>query len=386
MSHPQSIDLSFYEKKIRSKLRLAIFMGKILHFMYLAVKNYPREVKKYNNTEELIKDQDFARKVFLKEAREETEEEKQCHQLMNFLKSIVKRGFTELLEPLNVIWKMTISSDQEKPKLFISDIMGASLWDMPKIIGNVIVRPSPLMLIIRQFSIFVLEAEFGLYSDQLAKTSVYIGQLQDADLRLSLAVRFSLNTGDAEALVNAQERGYKHVLVKDFRVYPSLLRMLRTPYKKMKAERGFEEELKSIISEVYVSENNVGALVNMDVEANILAMISAVSLSGGLCFPVAFEGELLSPLDRKASIKVGDIKLKAYPTFCSVLQLLRSPGHYVFLGFMPITIPRVVLIAGNWRPNSLEPLRPRVRGVLKLNSLFPRLDEVLSKARIEELS
>jgi len=46
----------------------------------------------------------------------------------------------------------------------------------------------------------------------------------------------------------------------------------------------------------------------------------------------------------------------------------------------------LVLIADNLKSHSLEPLQPGVRGVLKLNFLFPRLDEVLSKARIEELS
>jgi len=379
MSHP-AVDLGIFRKDFRRRLRLSIFMSRLIHFMYLAVKNFPSEATRYGSVEALLKDAVFVKKVLAKESK--TDKVKNFDRYLSILFDLRNRGYTGLIEALDSLWRLTIV--QKAPMDFLLSLLGMSarIPDMIKLAkacsGKISVRGSPLILTIDKFYMMALEAEYGSSAESLARTTVYVSSLKNTDIRLGLGARFSIKTIDAQKIVDAQNKGFRHLIVKPLRFYPSLLRMYRSSYKKLKAESSVAEEIKCLISETYMDANELGALINMDVSANLLAALPSISLLGGLCFPVAFEGELLKPLSREAVIKISDLSMKAYPAFFSILNIDRYPGHYMFFCFVPITLPKVALVAGSWRTEDLK-ISKRRRAVSRFDDLFPTIGELLAR-------
>jgi len=69
---PSAIDLSHFKKKIRGKIKLAIFMSMLLHLIYLAIKNFgkrPDQLAKYDSFLQLVSDKEFIAKILAKESR-----------------------------------------------------------------------------------------------------------------------------------------------------------------------------------------------------------------------------------------------------------------------------------------------------------------------------
>jgi len=155
--------------------------------------------------------------------------------------------------------------------------------------------------------------------------------------------------------------------------------MQRLAYKKVKAVKELESEVINMLSELYMDGNKFISLINMDVPANILAMVPSISLSGGLCFATAFRGELLSILgtEKEAGIKVADVVVKAYPSYYSVLPHRNYPGDYVFVMFHPFTVPRIGLVVATYPVEVLDKLKPKRRNVSSLDKLFPKVKEVV---------
>lgn len=101
----------------------------------------------------------------------------------------------------------------------------------------------------------------------------------------------------------------------DFGLYPTVLRMQRLPYNKVEPKSNLYGEMLKMLSELYIGEDQLLSLVDMDVPANMLTMAPSISLNGGLCLVGAFRGELLDILGAKneARIRVADTIIKAHP-------------------------------------------------------------------------
>lgn len=388
---PLAIDLSHFKKKIRGKIRLAIYMGKLIHLLYLAVKNFrnePEELVKYDSFQELLRDRDFVIKILMRESRSGTLKDEPL--VYSDIASIIsERGYTSLLELADLIWDLTIHHRKINPKALFNTILGIPssaksyvdifLSDM-QFYGKANYSSTPFAMDIKLYNFLAIEAEMAERTEDLAKTLIYIGSLSNSEKTLGLFARFSIKNIDAERIIHYQESGHAHRMLKMFRLYPTVLRMLRFAHKRIKAVKELEKEIYSMLSELYVdSSNDLGAIISMDVPANVLAMAPAISLGGGLCIATVFRGELLDPLGSRAEarIKISDTIINAYPSFNSLLHYSRyHQKEYVFLMFHPFTIPKIGIIMATFPVDILDNIRPRRRNINSLDYLFPRIHEI----------
>jgi len=381
MSQP-AVDLSHFDKSARSKIRLSIAVSKLLHLIYIVEKNCRREpqrLTKYQSFWQLVSDLEFIRKALIRESR--SGKLKQDPWIYLRLAGALKeRGYTGLLELIDAIWDLTVHHRRIDSKLQFENIigMGPHASDKIKFYGRVSYRSTPFIMNIDLYRFLIIESESGMREGTLAKTLVYLGSLAGTDKTLGMFARLSVQSIDAEHMVQNQSRGYAHKIVRPFKFYPTALRMQRLAYRKVEPEKVLESETLKMLSELYVSEGALSSIVNMDVHANILAMAPSLSLYGGLCIPTAFRGELLDVLGsgRGARVKVGDVIIKAYPSYFSILTGTRYPGEYVFVMFHPFTIPRIGLVVGTYPVNILDKIKPKKRNVSSLDRLFPKICEV----------
>lgn len=373
-------DLSLFRKNIRSKLRLSIYMSKLLHFMYLVIKNFPDYANKYETFLDLVKDVDFTKKVLTKESRF-GRPESDPFKYLKLTGALQERGYLGLLELANIIWDLTVHHRLIDHRSLFDSIIGLrqGFLDEIKIYGKASYRHNPFILNIRLFNFVIIESELSERTESLAKTLIYIGKLVDADKSLGLFARFSIRSIDAEYMIVNQEKGNVYFLLKPFRVYPTLLRMQRFAYKKVEPRRNFDNELLNLLSEIYITENQLLSLIDNDIPANILAMAPSITLQGGLCFVSAFRGELLNILgtEAEAKIRVADTIIKAYPSYNTVLKRNNYPGEYLFVAFHPFTIPRIGIIIASFPVDLLDKIKPKRRNVLSLNKLFPKVRELI---------
>ncbi|PUA33341.1 MAG: hypothetical protein B7O98_02635 [Zestosphaera tikiterensis] len=377
------IDLSLFDKKVRGKIRLAVSMGQLLHFIYLAVKNFPDRVAKYSSFLQLINDKEFAAEVLRKESRFGGRGGSPLKYL-GLVNAIAQRGYSRLLELADIVWDLTVYHSRIDPKTLFNNIVGLasekhySLLDEMRIHGKATYKRSPFIMNIRHYNYITVEVEYGGRSEALAKTLIYIGSLADTNESLGLFARFSVRSIDAEHVVRKQEEGCAHRLIKTFRLYPTVLRMQRLSYKRVYPVQNQRSEVLNMLSELFIDDKKFASLINMDVPANILAMAPSISLGGGLCFATAFRGELLDFLgiEKEAKIKVADTVIKAIPSYYSVLDCQKSPGDYVFMVFHPFTAPKVGLVVATYSTNVLGSLKPKRRNVSSLDNLFPKVEEV----------
>jgi len=381
MSQP-AVDLSHFEKSARSKIRLSIFVSKLLHLIYIVVKNYreePQRLAKYQSFWQLVSDLEFIRKVLIRESR--SDKLKQDPRAYPRLAEVLKeRRYTGLLELIDIIWDLTVHHRRIDSRLQFKNIIGAGphISDEIKFYGKVSYLSKPFIMNINLYRFLIVESESGVKEGALAKTLVYLGSLADTDKTLGMFARLSIRSIDAEHMVQNQSKGYAHKIVRPFKFYPTALRMQRLAYRKVKPEKALESEALNMLSELYVNEGALSSIVNMDVHANILAMAPSLSLYGGLCIPTAFRGELLDVLGsgKGARVKVGDVIIKAYPSYFSILTGTRYPGEYIFVMFHPFTIPRIGLVVATYPINVLDKIKPKKRNVSFLDRLFPKIHEV----------
>lgn len=379
MTH-QPYDLSLFRKQVRSKIRLSIYMNNLLHFIYLAIKNFPDQSSRYETFWDLIKDVDFARKVLLKEGRF-GKPELDPLKYLDLTKVLQERGYTDLLELANTVWDLTVHHRRIHYKSLFNSLLGirSSLLDNIKLYGKISYRCKPFIMKIKSFNFIVIETELAGNTEALAKTLIWIGRFIYSDKNLGLFVRFSIRSIDAEHIRYKQEKGYLHHLLNDFRLYPTVLRMQRLAYNKVGSKSNLYSEVIKMLSELYIDNNQLLSLIDLDVPANILAMAPSISLNGGLCLVSAFRGELLDILGAKneARIRVADTIIKAYQSYYTVFDTRKYPGEYLFISFHPFTIPRVCLIVATLPLNMLDKIKPERRNVLSLNSLFPKIKEIV---------
>jgi len=381
MSQP-AVDLSHFEKSARSKVRLSIFVSRLLHLIYIVAKNCrkdPQKLVKYQSFWQLVSDIEFIKKVLIRESRSgKLKQDPRAY--LKLAETLKKRGYAGLLELIDVIWDLTIHHKRIDSRLQFKNIIGVgpNIIDEVKFYGKVSYTIRPFVMNINFYRFLIVESESGVKEEALAKTLVYLGSLADTDKSLGMFARLSIRGADAKQMVQNQGRGYAHKIVRPFKFYPTVLRMQRLAYRKVKPEKVLESEMLNMLSELYVDEGALSSIVNMDVHANILAMAPSLSIHGGLCIPTAFRGELLDVLgsSKGARVKVGDVIIKAYPSYFSVLTSTRYPGDYIFVMFHPFTIPRIGLVIATYPINVLDRIKPKKRNVSHLDKLFPKIHEI----------
>ena len=382
---PSMIDLSQFEKKVRSKIKLAIFTNYFLHLIYIVIKNYrtnPDELSRYQSFWQLINDVSFIKRAFIKEGR--SDKLKQNPYLYFKLAETLKnRGYSGLLELIETVWDLTVHHKKIDSKLFFNAIIGLnpsipSIDDHLTFLGKVSYTSKPFIIKLMLYNFLIVETEFGSGSEKLAKTLLYLGSLEETDRSLGMFARFSIRSIDAEELLRTQEKGYAHRLHTTYIFYPTVLRMQRHPYKKVKSIKELDSEVSNMISELYVEENTLSQIVDRDAPANILAMAPSISLRGGLCIPTAFRGELLDTLgsSKGARIKVGDITIKAYPSFFSTLPHYMYPGDYIFVMLHPFPLPRIGITVATYPVDKFDKVKPKKRNVSFLDKYFPKIQDI----------
>jgi len=297
-------------------------------------------------------------------------------------RQLAETGYSGIIDALDALWKLTLDIAKEGSKFFYDLLnLDTAPWNIVKLMNVFAFSSSRLCFQIKDVSLIVLEAEYGISSEALSKTSVYLGEIVNRQLRLGLAARLSIKTVDAKAVTFTQtHRSSRHILSRWFDYYPTLLRLRRGPYKKMLVDPDLNEELKALICETYMDSDDLERLVSRDYKANLLAALPSVSIAGGLCLPVSFIGELKETLSRESVLIAEDrVVLKAYQAFNTVFDINPYPGHYLFLALIPITIPRTVFVLGNWKPEAFGEIKKQSRAVERFAHLFPTIDEISMK-------
>ncbi|GEM_PF-5220108 len=384
-------DLALFPKKIRSKIRLSIRMSRIMHFMYLALKNFPKVAESYENIDSLLNDLDFAKAVLARERRIKEEEVLTINfaYFYDIYKHLLEKNFSTAIDVLNTVWRISTCGYNEAMKI-IYKIVGldesASMLERFIISRHLQYSVAHLCYQANNVSLIFLELERGHTSDSLSKLSVYMGTLMQAlprlgvKMRLGLAARFSIKTQDADVVSQLQTKGFKHVLSTPFYYYPALLRLCRVSYRKMNARKSFDIELKEMLSELYLEADEAAELVSGEARANVFLTIPSISVNGGLCILASFKGRLTDPLIEKSRIVLDeDVKFKVYPSYNSLLSVNKHPGEYVFLVAMPITAPGHAVVLGNWRLDDMGDVRKNKRGAKALDYLFPKINELIRK-------
>jgi len=382
MSQPTD-DLSHFEKSARSKIRLSIAVSRLLHLIYIVAKNYreePQELDKYQSFWQLVSDVEFVRKALIKESRS-SKLKQDPRGYLRLAEDLKKRGYTGLLELIDIIWDLTVHHKSIDSRLQFQNIIGVGpkVIDGIELYGKVKYTSKPFTMNINLYRFLIIESESGAKQDALAKTLVYLGSFANGNKTLGMFARLSIRSIDAEKMVQNQSSGYAHKIVKPFRFYPTVLRMQRRPRRKVEREKVLESEVLNMLSDLYVDREALSSIVNMDVHANILAMAPSLSLHGGLGVPTAFRGELCEVLGsgRGARVKVEDVKIKAYLSYFSILRKTVYPGEHIFIMFHPFTIPRVGLVVATYPTDMLDKIKPKKRNVSHLDGLFPKIHEVV---------
>ena len=98
--------ISPFRKEIRGKLRATAAMGKILHFLYLAVKNSPEKAREYESIHHMLKDVFFVQDVLRAEASLKRLRADEVRSICDYYGKLCKRGYYAALDTLDVLWKM----------------------------------------------------------------------------------------------------------------------------------------------------------------------------------------------------------------------------------------------------------------------------------------
>ena len=379
-----ALNLAHFDKKVRGKIRLSIYMGRLLHFIYLAVRTYKNQygqLAKYCSFRHLIKDYRFIKSVLQRAGKTSGSANRSYKYFMEII-NLVQGKYTGLLDIADVVWDLTVTHKKIKPADLFKNMVGLQNPLDTVLLGKKVKYMSkPFIIEINEYRFIVIETELGDRSKDLAKTLVYVGSPDTTDKSLGLFARLSMKSIDAEKIKVNQDNGYMHILNKKFRIYPTLLRMQRLAYRKVRHVNALENEVLNMLSELYIDANAINALISMDVPANVMLMAPSISLSGGLCFATVFRGELLDVVgaDKKARIKVDDVKIYGYPAYYSVLPHQNYPGDYVFVVFHPFTAPRIGLITATYPVDVLDKFKPKKRSTAFIDKIFPKVKDVAKR-------
>jgi len=389
MSTPGT-ELLRFPKKMRSKLRVSINVGRLLHVMYIAVKNYPKTALQHEDFESLINDIRFLERSFNKELAKTgkaTSYDEIYDKYYSIYRRMSEKGYINLIELMNVVWNLVKKADSA-PYSLLHDLLGLNKG----YIENRLIRAHisyshwGSCYRISDSSLTVLECALGPRAESLSQLSVYLGELKRSKVilgdvvRLGVAARLSIRTLDAQFLVSNQKQGHLHTILNPIRFHPFLLRMQRTSYRKLKAEKGgLREELREILSETWIDEEEYGRIIDGSAPANLLAMVPSVSLSGGLCFLKTLEVSLREPLIERAKARVGSHHVVLYRSYCTLFRVDHRPQNYIFLVLIPFSLPRLMIVLGSWRKDEISIKPVKRRAAERFGPQFPTLNEVKSR-------
>jgi len=387
----QSTNLLTFPKKIRSKLRVSIHLSRLLHLMYISVKNFPEKTMQYNSFEELISDLKFLEEAFNKEQARTgrtTSFEKILVRYYRTYERFVEKGYSNLLEMINAVW-ILMKKMKKSPYMLLRSLLGLknSYIEGRLMRAHFTYNPSRLCYGISNTSLTVLECGLGAGAGSLAHLSLYLGELKRSKtilggtVRLGLSAGISLRNQDAHAVADLQRRGHVHLILIPIRFYPFLLRMQRTSYRKLTVEKGgLQRELLEILSENWTDEEKFGRMLSGEEPANILRMIPSVSLSGGLCFLSAVEVRMKNPLTERSTASVGEFhNISLYRSHYSLFRADHRPGDYIVLALIPFSVPDLLIVLGSWKRDEVK-ITPSQRQVPeRFAHYFPNLKEVPSR-------
>jgi len=372
---PRDSYLLQYPRKLRSRLRPSLYLGMLLHYMYLSVKNCQEESRNFDSVEELIKSEKIAEKIQKKEGSP-----LKYDAYLQAYFEILNRGYSSLLDATDVLWRISVSKCRRKFDI-IREIISADNLQMGKLINRDYIRCyDGFNIKINNISVLVLETEL----EHLSRTLMYLGAFDGYKLNLDLAVASSLKKPDAEALINAQRQGMSLKLNRPFKFYFPLYRIQRTAYRKIEAKRGnLMENLKMMLSSRLLTPRDVERIVSGEARANLFCATPVVSLGGGICLIVAFKG-LLKTLPhfttQSVLVSESDIVFKLLPGYYTVFDSAGVPEkEYVFLVAVPLTLPRVGILLGMWSADEIGEIKPAKRGAQKFDRRFPKIEEITQR-------
>jgi len=381
----QSTELLTFPKKIRSKLRVSIHLSRLLHMIYIALKNFPEKTMQYNSFEELISDLKFLEEAFNKEqarAGRTVSFEDIFLRYYRTYERFVKKGYNSLLGMINAVWAL-MKEMKKSPYMLLRRLLGLNDSYIEDRLMKVhfTYNPGRMCYEVSNTSLTVLECRFGSRAESLAHLSLYLGELKRSrtilgkTVRLGLASGISLRNQDAHAVVSVQRKGHAHMISTPIRFYPFLLRMQRTSYRKLAVEKDkLQMELLKILNENWIDEEKFGRMLSGEETANILKMIPSASLSGGLCFLAAVEVRMKKPLTERTTASIDEFhNISLYRSPYSLFRVDHRPGDYVVLALIPFSVPDLLIVLGSGRGDEIK-ITPSQRQVPeRFAHYFPKL-------------
>ena len=375
--------ISPFRKEIRGKLRATAAMGKILHFLYLAVKNRPEKAREYESIHHMLKDVPFVQDVLRAEASAERLRADSARNIHDYYRKLCERGYHAALDALDILWEMANYRGIDTWNLLLR------LLSLDKRCRRVLeeyyvqcpIGPCrPYRIKATPFLIIEYEpAERGL-----ARLTIYWGTLQHSELcfrearRIGLFARFSLNSTDAMYLYGIQQNKKICAPSNWLIFYLPLLRVRRTSYRQIASlsQDILNEELRACLSELWLSPDDISEIRDRQARANLLSVIPLIFPSDALCIPGVGEGYLIKLSGGRAVVAFDDIKMEAYFSYNSVFPLIKRSGNYLILFAVPVLVPKLVILLGMWELRELGQIERRERGVSRFSDMFPTIEEI----------
>ena len=374
-----------FKKNARSKLRVAAAMGKIVHFLYLAMKNCPRTANQYETIHEMFRDRQFIIEVLKKEAKMSASTHQATYYPYELYIELHKRGYDTALDTINTLWEITNYRERDAWRLMceLLSLNEKSTFELNRL-REYILYPLRYPATYKIKDTLFMIIEYEPVKQGLSRMTVYWGSLLKSkyhfgeNKRLGLFARFSLDDVDAGYLYKIQRKGGICSPVKWLWYYLPLLRVRRTSYRKIVGlnQTIFKDEVAKCISELWLNADEIAEMKERRIRANLLAAVPLVFPSDALGIPGASQGRLLKLSGERAIFLFEDIVMEAYFSYNSVLPIIKRPGNYIVLFSAPITIPKIIIVLGMWDPDEFDQLSKVKRGVDGLSYKFPTIEEI----------
>jgi len=371
--------------KKRSKVHLAVYMTKLLNFMYLALKHKKDEARRFESFESMIKNKSFVESV-LNVASEDLETDESATYYQSKFLSLEDRKYSNILLWLENVWELALSKGGA-----IYSIFGFSRYfDDHYVLIRAGVQHTgrPFRVRLPNFRAMFLEASRGP-SGTLTKSTLYIGNsIIEPSLTIDIALRLPIRSEDLITAFNYQISYRKYYLLNNnFEIYPFLLRARRISYGRMREGGKLDDLLTFLLASRFADSKCIESIVHGEYPLNVLLMMPLIYLNGALSLLVAFEGESEEMLASGSRVRIqltDDTYITAFRAGTSVLDMPMIPGRYLYLAALPITYPKLAAVLGAFNPEISKEF-PKVESAFKSRTRkrnlreFPTLNEILSR-------